>query len=256
LLLWLAISLVGAMALIGSMAAIPPQAILGGPGIDTEIELNEFVASFYETNNTDLVSSSITFLDSSDILDDPGSHGSTIGFYSEVFKNNPSKLKVWIEEIDALSNENSEMVFWVALWMSNTIEGSRYLKNKSEKEKGERKETLTGFLSNEPWDLKNIMPQSPEDNDILWGTFYASGNPDYIVPIIDAATRYDEKDSLNEFVTAGTAKWSLSANALVSEIVMDTLLSEKEKRLLKEKTIIQDILNKASDTNGPQSIID
>ena len=87
-------------------------------------------------------------------------------------------------------------------------------------------------------------------SDMLWAAFLVTGDPVYVENIIKAAIRYNYRDDPQEFMTAGTAKWSLASNAQKHEIVMDTLKKIHKKYMGDEKAIIEDIIEKAEIPNG------
>ena len=169
----------------------------------------------------------------------------------------PELLSEWIKAIDLVSDKNSKTLFWAALWWSNTPTGREYLESKMNNVAVEDERIyLKEMLSEDPLYLDAIVPESPQLNDLLWGAFLASGNQVYVVNLITAACRYNNRDDLTEFVTAGTAKWSLASNAQVHEIVLETLEQERLTREGEERLIISDIIEKSMIPGGPGLILE
>ena len=69
--------------------------------------------------------------------------------------------------------------------------------------------------------------------------------------IVNSACRYNNRDDFIVFLTAATAKWSLTSSAQYHEIVMETLIQELKKQHGEEKEIVQDIVRKAFMPDGP-----
>jgi hypothetical protein len=211
--------------------------------------------NFYKMGYIDLVSDSISFVEKIKLEDNPSLEVTLPPFYGEIFKRNEDKIDEWIEKIDSLSDKKSKEVFWIALWHSNTLKGKKYLEQKLLQSTVNEKELIEHLLSEKPSNLRILDPRLPQENDMLWMAFLVTGDPVYVENIIRAAIRYNSRDDLIEFITAGTAKWSLASNAQKHEIVMDTLKKERKKLVGNEKEIIEDIIEKAEIPDGPELIM-
>ena len=81
---------------------------------------------------------------------------------------------------------------------------------------------------------------NPNVNDMLWGSFFASGNTKYLDLVIDNAVKYhDEKTDLVKYLTGDSACWSLASNAQQYKEVREHL----EKSRQKGEAVIDYILN-------------
>ncbi|MCK5742999.1 MAG: hypothetical protein KAH48_12355 [Chlorobi bacterium] len=63
-------------------------------------------------------------------------------------------------------------------------------------------------------DSKYTSKTSPGQNDFYWSKYFASGNSAYVISIIDNIQYINERKDPYLYLTAGSAKWSLSSNAV------------------------------------------
>jgi len=221
--------------------------------INTQEDLDYFVQYYYQQKNPALVSSAMSFLDKKSEIPVETLMGGVVGFYGEVFRENPDYLDKWIIEINE-SSERGKQLFLNALWLSNTQKAKEYLNQKATEETGEARTAMDKFIQSDPPNLKKLVPSNPAENDMLWGAFLAIGDPIYVTNIIDAATEYDNRVDYLLFIVAATAKWSLVSNAQQHEIVHQTLENEMSRFEGNKRNIIQDILDKSQLPNGPSMI--
>ncbi|MDA3843589.1 MAG: hypothetical protein PF588_04360, partial [Candidatus Kapabacteria bacterium] len=76
-------------------------------------------------------------------------------------------------------------------------------------------------------DSKYTRKTSPGQNDFYWSKYFASGNIAYVISIIDNIQYINERKDPYLYLTAGSAKWSLSSNAAqhpeIREIINDQI---------------------------------
>lgn len=231
------------------------SSILELPAIDTLQELEEFNLYYYKKKDVDLVSFAMSFLDNN--IDRPTEtiFGSVTGFYGQVFRENPERLDEWINEIDRLS-ERTQPLFFNALWLSNTPQAKKYLADKTDKVVGDAKVTMQELIGSEPPDLREVIPGNPIVGDMVWGAFLVTGDPRYIVNIIEATTHYNNREDFKVFYNAGLGKWSLASNAQQHEIVYQTLQQQLSEYEGEKRDIIQDVLDKANSLSGPNTLLE
>ncbi len=255
-LLWVNMAMILAVAIISFEMITFTTAPLIVTDISSSEELDAYTAYYYETRQSGLISRSMEFIDSSNLVDDESTHSSIVGFYSEVFRQNPDEIWAWIDTIDGMENVDSRRVFWKALWMANLTAGTEYFRSKIENEKVEAIEELNSYLSSAPPVPVNLTPEVPGELDLQWGAFFASGDVKYVDNIIDAALLYNQRIDPDIFYTAALAKWSLCSNSLHHEPVSAALIARREDSDTSATTILQDILNKSALPYGPQMIIE
>ena len=147
--------------------------------IKSQGEFDAFITNFYKIEFIDLVSDSISFVEKIKLEDYPGLKVTLPPFYGEIFKRNKNKIDEWIGKIDSLSNRNCKEVFLTALWHSNSSKGKSYLEQKLLQSTGREKELIEDLLSEKPVNLQTLDPRLPQENDMLWMAFLATGDPVY-----------------------------------------------------------------------------
>ena len=223
--------------------------------IDTQEKLDLFSNDYYKHKNTVLVSSTMSFIDKGSDIPIKIISGAVSGFYSQVFRENPDKLGKWIKEINEFT-ERGQGLFLNALWISNVPEAKRYLEQRADAATGHIKAGLRELVESAPPNLNSVVPNNHIEGDMVWGAFLATGDPIYIVNIIEATAQYDNREDFNVFINAAIGKWSLAANAQQHEIVYRTLEEQLNKYDGKKKKIIQDIFQKAEMPSGPNIIME
>jgi hypothetical protein len=74
--------------------------------------------------------------------------------------------------------------------------------------------------------LVNWPYHSPETNDMMWASYFGTGNSKYLERLVSELQYINREDSLVLFLAGGSAKWSLSSNAKQHETI-DRFLRSK-----------------------------
>ncbi len=90
--------------------------------------------------------------------------------------------------------------------------------------------------------LSESEENSPEFIDVLWSAFFASGARRYVDAVVRRLDHLDEREDLQLFLTAASARWSLSANARQHERVARILAEEVERGAPTRRAAIRDLL--------------
>jgi hypothetical protein len=145
-------------------------------------EFGYFTHTYYLQPQPELINSAITFIGSSDIVSKPNAKAPLLMSFSCLFSNygSPEKEK------------------W-KLTIKNIAEPAKSL--------------LTQSINNSPSKLLEKTPASPAKNDMNWACFFATGDFKYLNSIIETLKHLDDREDINLFLTAASAKWSLSSNA-------------------------------------------
>ncbi len=205
---------------------------------------------FYESKPLEKVPRWIAFIYEYELVQPDTPIDPVAFFYAEIFKQYPDKLEEWIKIIDSFSDRPGQRLFWTALWLSNTEKGREYLEQQYDSGASGQKQWLIQALAQTPSDLISIQPTTPEDNDVIWGAFFASGDAAYVINLINVACLYDGSDDYLRFITAASAKWSLAANAFRHISVKRTLKAEAGKRQGVDKNVVLRILKLSEQPDG------
>jgi hypothetical protein len=175
-------------------APAPIGAVGNLPRLRTSEDLKAFVEAYYLQPRPDRIPDMIRMLSSSGVL--VQALGPVRGFFSEVFAANPTRLAEWVEII---SNEpaDTRLALDGALTWSNT----------------------GGVL--------HLQERVPQMNDVYWGAFFASGNPQYVKKILGLVPLAAERKDFDLWQTGASAKWSLATKARQHALVRSILEREK-----------------------------
>lgn len=173
-------------------------------------------------------------------------------YYLEPKKELVASAFVYAEKSGLVNNENAKL----PLMMSFSCIASLYDDNTRRKWKEtvskleyNTSSLFTAALEHSPEEHLGSIPLSPAKNDMNWACFMATGKEKYIENILDTLQYLNERSDLNKFLTAASAKWSLSSNAVKHAKVRKYLGSKKLLVTADEAGLLSEIL-----TTDPTSI--
>lgn len=188
--------------------------------ITNERELNYFAQTYYQHPRPDLVESAIKYVDSSGLALDKSAKAPLLMCFSCIFSVTEGKItSEWRNIIASLSKETKEL--------------------------------LMRSIDNSPQKLLDQVHISPAKNDMNWACFFATGDLKYLNGIIKTLKYLDERNDINLFLTAASAKWSLSSNAKTHEKVRLAIEAMRVGDIEEMRPLAVDIL-----AESPQQIKD
>ena len=192
-------------------ATAPPRAGSAAnlPRLRTGEDLRAFVESYYLQPRPDRIPDLIRILSSSEAL--MHALGAVRGFFSEVFAANPQRLVEWVAIIN---NEPADTRL--------ALEGA-----------------LTWSKTGGVLQLREPFQQM---NEVYWGAFFASGNPQYVKKILGLVPFASERHDFDRWQTGANAQWSLATNARKHPLVRSILQGEKLTSDKRTRDTISDLL--------------
>lgn len=175
------------------------------------LDLSEFVAQYYRHPAPERIADVIRALQASGFAERPNARPPFIGFFAEIFSANPERLAEWRQLVAGLGKPARTL-----------LEEAQAL-------------TVKGGV-------KSVNTRSPGTNDMYWGAFFATGNPEFLKRLIEQLSGFDERDDINLFWTGGTARWSLASNAQSHPLVRATLEAARIDASPRVRQIIEEIL--------------
>ncbi|MES9946101.1 MAG: hypothetical protein ABW080_14190 [Candidatus Thiodiazotropha sp.] len=143
-------------------------------------------------------------------------------FLAEFFRQNEGRIPSWEKQLQQIP-QTEDQILLRSLWQANTKETLKVLAHWPDTNTGK---IIEQVKQTPPIDLKTTSVDSPEILDMLWATFFASGNPFYverIIGVLDLPTDTGQKQTrIKNMLLVGAAKWSLSSNAVQHELVHET----------------------------------
>ena len=183
-------------------------------------ELHLWLTYYYKNPQPELVEERVKEMIVAGYFDNSTAVSPLIMFFSEVFRQNENLLLEWEKGFANLSPKYQNYLAY-AFWQSNTETGKTIVKRW-----GDRDPSIKEIRSTPPFNLKTIPVDSPVVLDMLWGSFMASGDTEYVDRIISVLTNPTDlglKDErMKNLMVVGSAKWSLSSNAFQHDLVYQT----------------------------------
>ena len=181
--------------------------------ITTESEFEYFTQAYYMHPQPELIPRAIEYLGSSRLLTKhKNAELPTAAFFSKLFLDNSALVGGLRKVIDRQDPETQAL--------------------------------LIKAINNTPEQLAKQTANGAAQNDIFWGAFFASGDYAYLNKLIDQLKFLDERKDIGLYLTAASAKWSLSSNARTHFRVRMAMEAMKVGDVRKMRPIATDILEK------------
>ena len=165
-------------------------------------------------------------------------------FISKRFQQDDEYLNSIDINFDSLNNKSLFMLL-VALKQADT-KNSKALYDKLLLKTTDSK--VLNYMKSLPvLDFSTIEVNSPAILDMLWASFMATGNTLYVKRIIDVLGKKDTKESINNIVLKGSAKWSILSNAKQHTKVLKVCKKHSKSSNLTLKKEIIKILEKVDE---------
>lgn len=147
-------------------------------------------------------------------------------FFARIMAANPDRIDGWLKELGSLPKTHRRSL-WRAAVMSGVPAGKDALRARLDGLDETDRTFVERTLALDPPDLLNLNARSARELDVLWASFFASGDVAYIRPIIRALELEDDESIENNLV-GSAASWSLRSNAWQHSRVL-TLCREESK---------------------------
>lgn len=216
------------------------------PTTMSEKDLNYFMLYYYLHPAPEKVPQAVQAMHKMGYLEKESAGAPITSFLALIFRSNPSAIETTLADFPGYS-PSEQQVLLSALWIADTAQSKMAL------------EKLP--LGNDNADLKTSPPkieelpvESPDVLDMLWGAFMATGDEKYVLPIISVLPYSTIKENIPQFLVGGSAKWSLTSNAVQHKRVFDICSSQLEKQPEDVKEILSEVIaeaaNKRAETGG------
>lgn len=188
-------------------------------GFDNQESFGMFTTFYYQTPQPERISDAIIFMQKENLPEDDNQRGPALGFFAEVFSSNKGKIPEWKAKVQDTTGTTRE-VLDAALEYSTDM--SLLLKSDANNDN-------VGF------------------NDTLWGCYFASGKVMYLEALVQRLVFLSERESLNRYLVAGTAQWSLSSNASLHPQIKNYLEAQLKTAKPEIRSAIKDALEENSE---------
>ncbi len=199
-------------------------------------EFGKWLTYYYLKPEPENIVQAVRYMSESGFLENGKTYPPIFGFLAGVFKNNPSKVGSWVNDLSSLKDSSYGVVV-LGVWYAN-ISDSKERVYAILENRPALKEQFGYLYKGPPMEIRQIpLEQGSWVLDALWGNFMATGNTEPVARIMEALPWLDVKGETNKLLVAGAARWSLTSNAEQHEKVMVICESEIEEQppAVKEK---------------------
>jgi hypothetical protein len=156
-------------------------------------------------------------------------------FFGRVFAQNRNSLGKWVDELRR-GPEDQQFFAGLALWFSDVTDRDRWLDTLGENGSSQLRSYINDLRGDKPPDLTSIEVRQPLELDMLWASFFATGDTRYVVRVIQVLAPSSGQRS--DATVAAAARWSLTSNARAHSLVLEVC-----RKRASQQPEIADVLN-------------
>lgn len=165
-----------------------------------------------------------------------------MSFFVAGLKNNDEMIKEVYDELIQNSTIREKTFFLDILWLINTENSRKSIeKARSEWNDTEVQEKISQQHRSIPYDAFTMPIISPQSLDMLWATFFATGDENIVRRVI-SVIRLSKDGKGAEALIGASALWSLKSNAKQHKKVMDICKEELDKQAGLTKNLLQEVV--------------
>ncbi|MFA5143948.1 MAG: hypothetical protein WC522_07295 [Candidatus Omnitrophota bacterium] len=165
-----------------------------------------------------------------------------MSFFVAGLKNDDEMIEETYEKLNRGSTIREKTFFLDILWLINTNDSRKIIeKAKSEWNVMEIQEKINQQRQSIPYDTLTMPIISPQALDMLWATFFSTGDEKVVQRII-SVIHLSKDGKGQEILIGGAALWSLKSNAKQHKKVMDICKQEVGKETGLTKNLLQEIV--------------
>ena len=232
-------------AFVPAVAQSRPDLIVSLKTIMTQEQLNEWMMHYYQHPRSDLTVSAVEFMAKSGELANKGAQAPIGAFLGQVFIQNPQKVEPWFSQLKN-GEDNQKQVLALALWIANTEAFAHFLQTLEPGSSPSVSEYVKGLLATRSPDLLTDEVTNAGFLDMLWGSFFATGDERYVRRIIGKLP-WAKTDNIQQELIGGAAQWSLTSNAAQHVRVLDICKAELSTLPADQKDILASVIKRATE---------
>jgi len=218
-------------------------------------DCSRWLTFYYENPEPNRITNAVEYMSQSGFLDDNNTISPVFGFLSGVFRGNPKQLDSWLKDMRNLKEEHLGVVI-LGLWYSGLPDSKSKVSELLDKHP-KLKPEFSFIKQGSPMTVEQIpLEQGPWVLDALWGKFMATGESTPVKRIITTLPWLDAKGDVNLLLVGGSARWSLTSNAVqhkrVLEICEETAKNQTGEVAVKLAEVIENAKKELQNQHNPQ----
>ncbi len=215
--------------------------LTGGVSAASSNHWDQWMNNYYKNPSTDRVVQSAFGIANANYLDRPGATATVIGFYSQIFAQNPDQVDAWFKRFESLPIEGRRAMA-SALWYSGDARGEAELRKVLVG--SEAKAGIDRMMAYAPAPVADTPVLSESSMNLQWGAFLASGSAEHVNQILAAIGRGDVGDA---------ARVSLAFNAANHDRVLTIVRDELNRQPNEVRSVLRAVINDAETKSQPRS---
>ncbi|HEY0943686.1 MAG TPA: hypothetical protein VGD81_00405 [Opitutaceae bacterium] len=202
----------------------------------------QWLNSYYQNPQPDLVVRATYGLSSDGYFEQPGAVPTAIGFYSQVFAANPERVDSWFANFRELP-QSEQRLLASALWYAGNPKGEKLLRRLAAAGSDYRADI--DRLTSAPSQSVSATPVlSDSSMNLQWGAFLASGGEQHITAILDGMGRGNLGDS---------ARVGLAFAAAHHPRVLEICRTQLDRQPNEVRSVLRAVINDAERKQPPSS---
>lgn len=214
----------------------------------SEEDFTNWITYYYQNPEPEKILPAIKYYCDSAMFNETGLIMPTVAFFAALFRNDTKLMEKIYYEISVNSSDNLKIFILNVLWLTNTTDSQELMKKSRTQWKSEEIQSVIEDLSrNQPQDILTSPIEIAWQLDMLWATFFATGDSKPVKKIISVLYLMEDKNSVENVVVGGAANWSLTSNAMQHKKVYEICKEELKTSNGRTKEMLEAIIKKVEE---------
>jgi hypothetical protein len=199
---------------------VATHSVFAGTEFKSQEEFSHWLTFYYENPEPNRIPDAVKYMSQAGVLDNSNAISGIFGFLSGVFRDNPGQINPWLKELRKLKEEQLGVVV-LGIWYSGLPDSKSRVSVLLDQHPKLRPE-FSFIDQGLPMTVEQIpFEQGSWVLDALWGKFMATGERTLVERIITTLPWLDIKGDTNRLLIGGSARWSLTSNAIQHKRVLE-----------------------------------
>jgi hypothetical protein len=181
-----------------------------------------WLTRYYENPRPDDLLVSVHQLSANGFFEQAGNTAMAIGFFTEVFANNPQRVRQWLDHTSDLP-EAHRRILAAAAWQAGHPRGLALMREFSANDQKLVQIQVNDLLRRGPYTVADTPVISESSLRLQWGAFLATGNDRHVVAMLNAL-------GTNERDLTLAVRYSIAQNAANHRRVLDICKAQLDRQ--------------------------
>lgn len=168
-----------------------------------------------------------------------------VAFFSQIIKQCPDSIDTWLNFSNSF-DKSERKIIWEFFWYSQDSKALKALNDKVSSLTSSEKDSLKSILKRKYTPPLERQIEDASHLDVLWGSFMATGEKEYVYKIINTLSWKNLENDLYKSVIVKSAIWSLRNNANMHLPVYEACKKELKESDGQKKELLKMVLDNVS----------